>query len=512
MPLRARPSDPGPLPEHLRPLPAEDFDYRAAQHLLARAGFGGTPAEIRELADLGLDAAVDRLVRFEDAPPPDPGAAREFRADIMTPPSPAERRRYREARQRGDEAAVAAFRRRRQQTQRADRAQLRAIRHWWLERMATTPRPLEERMTLFWHGHFATGYRAIEDSWHMAVQNQLFRNHALGSFKDLTHRIIRDPAMLRYLDNHRNVARNPNENLARELMELFTLGEGNGYGERDIKEAARALTGHHFRDDAFVFRPRLHDDGVKRILGRSGRFDGDDLVDLLFAQPAASEFLVLKLYRFLVHDLPGGEIDPPRRRFLAALATEFRRSDFHVGRLLRTLLRSAHFHHPSNRTARIKSPVELAIGTVRTLGTPLRSLRAADDALGAMGQDLLEPPSVRGWPGGRTWINTSTLFVRQSYATYLLTGIRPRAWGWPDDRTPYAAARLVEPLLELEPGGPDPETAAAYLLHHALGAPPHPDRVRTIGGFLAERGGRLDDDVLTGALCLVAGLPEYQLT
>ena len=430
----------------------------------------------------------------------------------MRPPDPVEQRRYREALRQGDEEVVAAFRRRRQQAQRADRAQLREVRHWWLERMATTARPLEEKMTLFWHGHFATGYRAIEDSWHLAVQNQLFRAHALGSFKDLTHRIIRDPAMLRYLDNHRNVARRPNENLARELMELFTLGEGNGYSEADIKEAARALTGYHFDDDAFVFRDRLHDHGMKRILGRSGRFDGDDLVDLLFAQPTAAEFLVLKLYRFFVHDLPGGEIAPPRRRFLAALAGEFRRSGFDVGSVLATLFRSAHFHHPSNVTARIKSPVELAIGTVRTLGTPLRSLRAADDALAAMGQDLLEPPSVRGWPGGRTWINTSTLFVRQSYPVYLLTGIRPRAWGWPDDRTPYAAGRLVAPLLDVDPAGPDPETAAAYLLHHALGTRPHPDRVRTIGRFLAERSGRLDDDVLTGALCLVAALPEYQLT
>jgi uncharacterized protein (DUF1800 family) len=499
-----------PLSDGLRPLRDEDFDYWKAHHLLARAGFGATPAEVRELADLGLDGAIDRVVRFAGVPAESSGP--EFDSDIMRPLTPEEQRAYRAARERGDEDAVAAFRMRRQQNQRADRQQLRAIRRSWLDRLATTTRPLEEKMTLFWHGHFATGYRAIEDSWHMHRQNVLFREHALGNFKQLTHRIIRDPAMLEYLNNDRNIARRPNENLARELMELFTLGEGNGYSEQDIREGARALTGYHFDDDAFVFRARLHDDTPKRILGREGRFDGDDFVDIIFEQPTASEFLVLKLYRAFVHDLPGSEIERPRQSFLRRLAAEFRRSDHDVGALLETIFRSEHFHHPSNRTARIKSPVELFAGTIRTLGTPARDLRSAEDALGAMGQDLFEPPSVRGWPGGRTWINTSTLFVRQSFAVYLLTGRRPRAWGWRDDRTPYDPTRLIAPLLELDPAGADPETVAGYVLHHALGTAPHPDRVRAIAEFIADRGGRLDEGVLTGALCLVASLPEYQLT
>jgi len=499
-----------PLPAGTRALRDDAFDYWKAHHLMQRAGFGGTPDEVRELTSLGLDGAIARLVRFDGVPaePADGG----FDPDIMQPISPEQRRAYRQAQQRGDEEAVSAFRRRRQQSQRADRQQLRAIRRWWLERLVGTPRPLEEKMTLFWHGHFATGYRAIEDSWHMERQIALFREHALGDFKRLTHRIIRDPAMLEYLNNDRNVARRPNENLARELMELFTLGEGNGYGEQDIKEGARALTGYHFDDDAFVFRRALHDRGPKRIFGRQGDFDGDDLVDLIFQQPAAAEFIVLKLYRAFVHDLPGDEIAPERRSFLRALAGEFRRSGFDVGSLLETLFRSEHFHHPSNMTARIKSPVELLVGTVRTLGTPARDRRSAEDALSAMGQDLLEPPSVRGWPGGRTWINTSTMFVRQNYAVYLLTGQRPKAWGWRADRTPYDAMRLIAPLLEIDPAGADPETVATYLLHHALGSAPHPDRVASIASFLARRGGRLDEGVLTGALCLIVGLPEYQLT
>jgi predicted nuclease of restriction endonuclease-like (RecB) superfamily len=515
MPIRqpdaARRPDAASTPEaSTRPLDAEAFDYWQAHHLLLRAGFGGTPAEVRDLANLGLDRAVDRLVRFADAPAPSDEVG--FDPDIMRPESPEEQRRYRQALQQGDEEVVAEFRQRRQAAQREDRQQLGAMRRWWIERFANTARPLEEKMTLFWHGHFATGYRAIEDSWHLMRQQQLFRTHALGDFKQLTHGIIRDPAMLEYLNNDRNVARRPNENLARELMELFTLGEGNGYSEQDIKESARALTGYHFEDDTFVFNRRQHDEGPKRILGRQGTFDGDDLVDLIFAQPAAAEFVVLKLYRYFVHDLPGGEIDLPRRRFLTALAADFRRSGFDVGRLLHTLFRSEHFYHPSNRTSRIRSPVELYASTVRTLGTPPRDTRSVEDALATMGQELFEPPSVRGWPGGRTWINTSTLFARQNFGVYLLTGRRPRAWAWRDDRAPYDPVMLIEPLLELDPSGADPTTVAGFLLHHALGAPPHPDRVRPLADFLADRGGRLDAGVLTGLLCLIVGLPEYQLT
>lgn len=486
------------------------FDYAAAAHLLSRAGFGGTPDEIRELAALGLDGALDRLLGFEGAPPDLPGGG--FDSEIMTPPSPEARREYQRARQRGDEAAVADFRRMRQERQRRDRRQMAEIRRWWIDRLVRTTRPLEEKMTLFWHGHFATGYRAIEDSWHMYRQNVLFREYAFGNFRELTHRVIRDPAMLRYLNNNRNVRSRPNENLARELMELFTLGEGNGYTEADIKEGARALTGYSYDDDDFVFRNRVHDPGSKRILGRSGTFDGDDFVEIIFDQPAAAEFLVLKLYKFFVHDLPGGEIDAERRRVLVALADRFRRSDFDVGALLRAMFASEHFYAASNRGVRIKSPVELVVGTVRSLGTPPRSTRATEDALGAMGQDLLEPPSVKGWPGGRAWINTSTLFVRQNFVLHLLTGRRPREYGWPNDRTPYDPQPLIAPVLELEGEDASAETIASFLMHHALGRPAHPSRIDTIAGFLAERNRPTAPDALIGALCLITGLPEYQLS
>ena len=245
----------------LRPLAEQDFDFWAAHHLLSRAGFGGTPDQIRALSQLGLDKAIDSIVDYEMHPPiEDPT---DFASDIMRPATPEEAEAYRKARQEGDEKTLSEFRRMRQQRQGADRKQIGAMRSWWLERMIETSRPLEEKMTLFWHGHFATGYRAIEDSWHMMMQNRMFRSLATGNFADLLRGIIRDPAMLRYLNNNRNRKQSPNENLARELMELFSLGEGNDYTENDIKEGARALTGYTYEDDDFVFQRGAHDSGSK---------------------------------------------------------------------------------------------------------------------------------------------------------------------------------------------------------------------------------------------------------
>ena len=167
--------------------------------------------------------------------------------------------------------------------------------------MISTKRPLEEKLTLFWHGHFATGYRTIENSYHMYLQNMFFRNNAMGNFKDdLVLGIIHDPAMIKYLNNDQNRKQAPNENLARELMELFTLGEGEGYSEDDIKEGARTLTGYNIEDDEFAFRARQHDTGRKRIFGRSGEYDGDDFVNLIFTRRNASIFIIEKLYKFFV--------------------------------------------------------------------------------------------------------------------------------------------------------------------------------------------------------------------
>ena len=276
----------------LKELKPQDFDEWMAAHLLNRAGFGGTPGQVRTLHRRGLKDAVDHLVEYESIEF-EPVNASAFDSDIMRPPTEEERMRNQQARRMGDEEARAKIQQERQRRQVADRRQMAQMQRWWLKRIIDTPRPLEEKMTLFWHGHFATGYRAIEDSYHMFLQNQFFRANATGSFADLVHGIIRDPAMLKFLNNDQNRKQSPNENLARELMELFTLGEGNAYTEDDIKQGARALTGYTFNDDEFTFRTPMHDDGDKRILGVEGKWDGADFCRLILSQKVCSEYICL---------------------------------------------------------------------------------------------------------------------------------------------------------------------------------------------------------------------------
>lgn len=485
-------------PDPLSPIPDRDFDFWSAAHLLRRAGFGGTPEEIGLLQAAGNEAAVARLVSYEPHPDDDHRAA----SDIMRPQTPDERAAIARAREIGDEATIERARRDRQNRQRRDRAQLRGLRRWWFERMVRTPNPLEEKMTLFWHGHYATGYRTIEDSWHMLAQNRLFRAYAVGDARRLAAGILRDPAMVRYLDGQRNVRGNPNENLARELMELFILGEGNGYTERDIKEVARCLTGLDIEDDVVVFHEPRHDTGLKTVLGRRGRFTGDDVLQVLFARPEAAVFLAEKLYRFFVNDAPG-----PRSRdakqTIGGIAKLLRRHDFELAPVLTRLFASRHFHDPANRGAIIKSPTQLLVEAIRSLGTPIRDLDGLLDDADRMGQSLFQPPSVKGWDGGRSWINTATLFVRQNAVVDLLVGKGP-------DAEAYEAERLVAHLAA--DGDPDPETTVAYLLRFCLGREPHPDREAELRTFLAGVGDRVDRDRIVAMLAIITALPEYQLS
>ncbi len=484
-------------PDPLSPLPDRDFDFWSAAHLLRRAGFGGTPGEIGVLQAAGLADAVARLVDYAPSPDTDHRAV----SDIMRPQTPEEQAVLARARESGDEATLERYRRDRQMRQGRDRAQLAALRRWWFARMVTTPNPLEEKMTLFWHGHYATGYRTIEDSWHMLAQNRLFRAHAVGDARRLAAGILRDPAMIRYLDGQRNVRGNPNENLARELMELFVLGEGNAYGERDIKEVARCLTGLDIEDDVVVFRENRHDPGVKTVLGRRGAFAGDDVLAILFARPEAAMFLAGKLYRFFVNDAPGPR-SRDAERTITGLAKLLQRHDFDLSPVLSRLFASRHFHDPANRGAIVKSPIQLLVEATRSLGTPPRDVdRLLDDA-DRMGQSLFQPPSVKGWDGGRAWINTATLFVRQNVLVHLLVGDGEAA-------TAFPAERLVEHLSA--DGPPDPDTTVDYLLRFCLGTEPHPDRRRELRSFLAELGDRIDRDRLVALLAIITALPEYQL-
>ena len=492
----------------LKPLSAKLFDYNAAVHLLNRAGFGGTPAQARALADMGLNKAVDQLVKYESQPV-EPVKADLFDNGIMSPPTDEQRETAKKARQSNDENALAALQRERQRKQSDDRKQIAELQKWWIKRMIETPRPLEEKMTLFYHGHFATGYRTIEDSFHMYQQNQLFRKFATGNFAQLAHRIIRDPAMLKYLDNDENQKSKPNENMARELMELFTLGEGRGYTEDDIKAGALALTGYTFKDDTFYFNNNNHDASTKNIMGQSGPFDGDGFLDVILARNECAEFMAGKLFKFFVNDLPG-EPSKEQKAFIVAMANKLRASKFELKPLLNAVFSSAYFYSADNRGAIIKSPIQLTVQAVRSLRTPVRELSALASATDLMGQNVFFPPNVKGWDGGRSWMNTSTLFIRQNLLVYLLTGRKPDMYEWQASDIPFDATHLVDHLRQPD-GSVDMASGIEYLLRFNLAQSPSPLRLQQVMAFATSRGARLDNDRIIAVLALTTAMPEYQL-
>ena len=492
----------------LQQLNPKSFDQQKAQHLLQRAGFGGTPQQANALADLGIEKAVDFIVNYENVSNPDAPSLDDFDKDIMRPATQSERDTIRKARQSGNEEVVDLYRKERQRRQRLDRKQIAEMEQRWMRRLASTPRPLEEKMTLFWHGHFATGYRTIENSYHMHKQNIFFRDNALGNFKeDLVRGIIHDPAMIKYLNNDKNRKQAPNENLARELMELFTLGEGEGYTENDIKEGARCLTGYTVEDDDFKMVPRQHDTGTKRIFGRSGKYNGDDFVDLIFTRSSASKFIVKKLYRYFINDLPHGETNESNK-VIYSLSNLLKRRDWEIRPILKSIFLSEHFYDESNMNAIIKSPIQLIVQAHRTLNPPQRKKMAQTLAIASdlMGQRLFAPPSVKGWDGGRAWINTSTIFMRQNTLLYLLTGQRPDSEAWEADGSPFDAMALVEGHTA------SPKNTIKFLLTSLLNieSPIH-DRIASLENYLKTQHNNINNETVTGLLTLIAAMPEYQL-
>jgi uncharacterized protein (DUF1800 family) len=375
--------------------------YEGARHLLNRTGFGANDAEVRDFARLERAQAVDRLLA---------GARME---SLVKPPAfvDAPFEPYYRLRQMSVEDRMAAQRRLAEQG-----LELRA---WWLREMLVTPSPLTERMTLFWHNHFATSQQKVRLGQLMYRQNALLRREALGNFATLLHAVAKDPAMLVYLDNAGNRRQAPNENFAREVMELFTLGEGH-YGEQDVKEAARAFTGWSLDRETgeFTYRRAWHDYGEKSVLGKQGRFDGDDVLDVLLGRPEAAQFIAGKLWREFVSSSPDS-------REVARWAGVFRDAHYEVKPLLRTILTSDAFWSADNRGALIKSPVELVVGTLRTFGISPFDLRPAVLATAALGQNPFSPPNVKGWPGGNAWINSSTLLGRKQWLERVFRGSDP---------------------------------------------------------------------------------------
>jgi uncharacterized protein (DUF1800 family) len=282
-------------------------------------------------------------------------------------------------------------------------------REWWLRVMLKGSHPFLEKMTLFWHNHFATSITKVQNARFMIGQYELMRKHALGSFAEMLQGMSKDAAMLVWLDGRDSKKGNPNENYARELMELFSLGIGN-YTEKDIREGARAFTGWEIKGSQVSFNKGEHDNGDKTFLGQTGKFTGEDVVRICLEQPAAPHFIVGKLYRFFV-----SETVTPTPELLEPLAKQFKDGKYDIGGLVKTMISSNLFFSPIVYRTRVKAPVDFALGIVRALeGTVANGPLAA--ALERLGQNVFAPPSVKGWDGGETWLNGQTLLFRQNLA------------------------------------------------------------------------------------------------
>ncbi|HEV3157430.1 MAG TPA: DUF1800 domain-containing protein [Candidatus Baltobacteraceae bacterium] len=392
------------------------WNERLAAHLLRRAGFGGTPADVKRFAGMSMHRAVDSLIHF-----PATGALASQPDGILDLEENQERL-YREERMERQQRTILSdgapgrtdpeLVTRQEELGMLRRQATVTLQTWWLERMIATPAPLQEKMTLFWHGHFTSGLNEKGTGPAEAfAQNELFRSNALGNIRDLTLQVSRDPAMLKYLDNRTNLKAHPNENFARELMELYTLGIGN-YSEEDVRESARAWTGWTLMPPNMgagsVFNVRQHDDGVKTFLGRSGAFGGTDIVSIIFEQPAAARWFAAKLLNFFVYN-------DPEPALIDVVAELIGRNDFNLQPVMSTLLRSQVFYSSRAYRALVKSPVEYVVGICTLYGIGKVEPRTLS-ALGQMGQALFHPPNVKGWGDGTYWLNSQSLLARENFA------------------------------------------------------------------------------------------------
>jgi uncharacterized protein (DUF1800 family) len=453
--------------EPYRPSDQEPWDLKKVGHLYRRTAFGASWSELEAALKAGPEAAVTRLLEGG------PGADEFDRSTAERVPSI--------ARANGG-------------------AQARA---WWLYRMLYTPHPLREKLTLFWHNHFATSDTKVNNAGFMLGQYRLMYRHALGSFRTLLQEMSKDPAMMVWLDTRDSKKGNPNENYARELMELFSLGIGH-YTEKDVREAARAFTGWEVQGTEPAFNAGQHDDGDKTVLGRTGKWAGADVVRICLEQPSTPSFVAGKLYRFLV-----SETVPATPGLLAPLAEHFRASDYDFGALVKTVLRSNLFFAQAVYRTRIKSPVDFALGIVRGLEGRIGSTALAT-TLEGLGQNLFHPPTVKGWDGGPAWLNGQTLLFRQNLALALTSTEDPR-FGRRTDPAELlrkhgqtSAEEAAEFFLRLFLQGDVPAASRARLLEYEQ----HSRREKVPVYWTAQDA----DDHGVRTLChLVLTLPEFQL-
>jgi uncharacterized protein (DUF1800 family) len=441
-------------------------------HFLRRAGFGVAPGELERRLSEGYEATVRAFV--------EPGGDGDGLSEL--------------------DHQIGGI---------LDFANIDDVRTWWVYRMIQSRQPLVEKMAFFWHGHFATAMSKVGNAYLMYQQNQLFREHGLGNFEDLLQRVARDPAMLNYLDGSSNKKGKPNENFAREVMELFTTGIGP-YTEQDVQEAARAFTGWGLKDNAFAFTPGDHDEGPKTVLGHAGPLDGADVLHLVAEHPATATHLVKKLFAFFAYD-------DPEPAALAPLLAVWKDTRGSIREVLRALFLSPAFSSPRAWRARIKSPAELVIGAIRALGGTFTP-RQVVGLLGRMGQDLFNPPSVKGWDGGPAWISTSTMFERINFASSLTTARGPEGTSHvvPESvfngLVPTTAEQALSLAAEHLVDGQLSDTGRAAILEYFATADPQgpKDGKGVPFGPFADK--RAWDTKLRGLLHLVLSSPEFQLS
>ncbi|HEV3344921.1 MAG TPA: DUF1800 domain-containing protein [Pirellulales bacterium] len=437
------------------------WNRELAAHLYRRAGFAATWSQLDDAVAAGCLATVERLMTGE-GPTADGQGAEGFYAQAA----------------RSAESLLGS----------GNPEQLAA---WWLHVLIHTPHPLRERMTLFWHGHFATSAAKVSDMRMMYAQNGLLRKNALGRFGPLLDQVSKDPAMLIWLDSTTNHKAHPNENFAREVMELFCLGIGN-YSEHDIKEAARAFTGWELRQNEFRFNRHQHDAGQKTVLGQTGAWTGDDVLRILLEQPATGRFLARKLFRYLV-----SETAEPPAALLEPLAAGLREHEYDLSWLVRTVLTSNLFYSAYAVRQRVKGPVELAVGLLRSLEASASTYALHED-LKKLGQGVLFPPNVKGWDGGTAWINSSTLVGRANLVWAIV------------NRDGRVKARFVPEKLAALTGADQPAEIATRL-EELLLACPLPDEVQVQLASIAAADDGSARQRLGRLMHAIATLPEYQL-
>lgn len=425
------------------------WTHREAAHVLNRLQFGLTPQELDRAVTDGLEATLNRLTDNQ------PESDEFLRAEATL-----------------RQAAI-------------NTASIENLKIWWLYRMRYSANPLLEKLTLFWHNHFATSNAKVNSVPYLLAQNELIRSLASGDFKELLHGMSRDTAMLIWLDGNANRKRHPNENFAREIMELFALGVGN-YTERDIQEAARAFTGWHVRDGQFWKNSSQHDESLKTVFGQSGLFDGNDIVELCLAQQSCPRFLAMKLAKTFVCPEPSDEA-------ITILANRIRQEDFHLKPVLRELFASKWFFEPENRCAVIKSPLDVVLGTLRAVMEPVRWPGIAK-LLADLGQNVFEPPSVKGWEGGRLWISSSSLLQRANFATELTTTDH---FGTLSQRVCRVADGTSQDVVD---------TLERWLLTNSAD-----DRLRQELLTFHRTADGTTEQKLRGLIQLILTLPEYQL-